>query len=123
MLRLLILSLAISQVYGLPATTSPEEAEPPETLFVGTLHENNQTALEPYNPLDHSLWKPDSSLYNGVPMVEKHIIVDGKNLTYQDFDIPALTLEQFKEHIMSTPQFFDSRGNFLYSSQDVQKYR
>ena len=117
---LLILSLAISQVSGLSITERSTEIEP---LFVKMPGSDGQDSFVPYQRFNFSQWKPDGTLYEGVPMVEKQIVVNGETLTYQDFNISALTLEQFKTYIMSTPDFRDSHGNVVFSDESAQKYR
>jgi hypothetical protein len=120
MINLLILSLAISQVSGLSITERSTVIEP---LFVKTPGSDGQDSFAPYQRFNFSQWKPDRTLYEGVPMAEKQIVVNGKTLTYQDFNISALTLEQFKTYIMSTPDFRDSHGNIVFSDEAAQKYR
>jgi hypothetical protein len=120
MQHLLILCLAISQTYGLSLTERSTVVEP---LFVKTRGSDSQDSFEPYQRFNFSQWKPDSTLYEGVLMVEKQTVVNGETLTYQDFNVSALTFEQFKMYIMSTPEFRDSDGNIAFSDKAAQEYR
>src|SRR4051794_30441443 len=123
MLPLLVVSLAIGQIHGHPITGHFEGLEPYPPLFVKALGQNNTPLFEPYDRFNYSHWKPDSSLYGDVLMVEKQTTVNGETITYQDFNISALTLEQFKQYIMSTPDFVNPDGSFIYSDLEAQKYR
>jgi len=119
----ILLHLGIRIAHGYPSTAHSQSAETPPSLFLKTLSEANETVFTPYKSLDYGQWKPDSTVYDGVPMVEKHAVVDGKNLTYQDFDIRALTTEQVKKYLKPTPEFFNSKGKPSYTLEDVEKYR
>lgn len=120
MQHLLFLCLAISQAYGLSTSEGSTAIEP---LFVKSQGPGGVDTFEPYQRFNLTQWKPDNTFYEGVPMVEKQTVVNGETLIYQDFNISALTLEQFKMYIMSTPDFRDSHGNILVSDEDSQKYR
>ncbi|KAJ6045630.1 uncharacterized protein N7446_012494 [Penicillium canescens] len=120
---IILLHLGVRIAHGYPSPARQQIAETAPSLFLKTLSESNETVFTPYKSLDYGRWQPDSTVYDGVPMVEKHAVVDGKNLTYQDFDIPALTTEQIRKYLMSTPEFFNSHGKLSYTLEDVEKYR
>ncbi|EAU33988.1 predicted protein [Aspergillus terreus NIH2624] len=117
---LLFLCLGISQTYCLPTSDGSTATEP---LFVKMQGPDGLDIFEPYQRDNLTQWKPDSTFYEGVPMVEKQTVINGETLIYQDFNISALTLEQFKKYIMSTPDFFDSHGSIIFSDEDAQAYR
>ncbi|KAJ6038897.1 uncharacterized protein N7446_014177 [Penicillium canescens] len=119
----ILLHLGVRIAHGYPSPVHQQSAETPPSLFLKSLSESNETVFTPYKSLDYGRWKPDSTVYDGVSMVEKHAAVDGKSLTYQDFDIPALTTEQIRKYLMSTPEFFNSHGKLSYTLEDVEKYR
>ncbi|KAJ6046973.1 uncharacterized protein N7446_011807 [Penicillium canescens] len=119
----ILLHLGVRIAHGYPSPVHQQSAETAPSLFLKSLSESNETVFTPYKSLDYGRWRPDSTVYDGVPMVEKHAVVDGKNLTYQDFDIRALTTEQVKKYLMSTPEFFNSQGKPSYTLEDVEKYR
>ncbi|KAL5365847.1 hypothetical protein BJX96DRAFT_182004 [Aspergillus floccosus] len=84
-----------------------------EPLFVKTQGPDGLDIFEPYHRFNLTQWKPDSTFYEDVPMVEKKTVINGETLIYQDFNTSALTLGQFKKYIMSTPDFFDSHGSII----------
>ncbi|KAL0931266.1 uncharacterized protein CTRU02_214001 [Colletotrichum truncatum] len=116
------LALALCQVHGFPTATSEATQEASTPLFLKVINGSNES-FEPYNPFDYQQWAPDGSLYADVPMLEKQMTVDGQQVTYQDFNISALSLEQFKEHFMGLPQFVDADGKFVPSDEEVKAYR
>ncbi|KAK1639683.1 hypothetical protein BDP81DRAFT_447323 [Colletotrichum phormii] len=93
---------------------------------MSSLLERDAADLPTYKPeeaFDYNKWTPDSALYEGLPMMDKQVQVDGKTLTYQDFNISALTTEQFKEHYMSLPEYFDSEGRFVPTDDEAKAYQ
>ncbi|WYZ35696.1 hypothetical protein EsH8_X_000343 [Colletotrichum jinshuiense] len=121
MLRSLFLTLAIGQVHGLVAPAAVDSAPNEATaLFV---KDGSNGTLKPYDAFDYPNWAPEASLYGELPMVEKHTVVDGKQLVYQDFNISALSADQFREHFMGQPKFYDSDGKFVPSAEEVKAYQ
>ncbi|KAL2882530.1 hypothetical protein SGCOL_002271 [Colletotrichum sp. CLE4] len=124
MLRLLSLALALGQVHGGVVARVDSSASSLEGM--SSLLERDAADLPTYKPeeaFDYNKWTPDSALYEGLPMMDKQVEVDGKTLTYQDFNISALTTEQFKEHYMSLPEYFDSEGKFVPTDDEVKAYQ
>ncbi|OHE90832.1 hypothetical protein CORC01_13876 [Colletotrichum orchidophilum] len=121
MLRLLSLALAFGQVHGGVVARVDSSPNAASSLLERDL-ESSLPAYKPEEFSDYHKWTPDSTLYEGLPLLEKQVTVDGKQLTYQDFNISALTTEQFKQHYMSIPQFFDSEGKFIPSGDEVESY-
>ncbi|CVK98898.1 uncharacterized protein FMAN_08381 [Fusarium mangiferae] len=116
----LVLALAISQAHCLvakavQANTSSKTTTP---LFVKDGNE-----FKPYDPFDFKDWAPEPSFYKGLHMIEKTIEVDGQKLTYQDFNMSSLSLEDFKTHVMNTEDFLDASGKFLPSNEEVKAYQ
>lgn len=122
MFRLLAVALAVGQIHGLAVVPGALDLEAPPPLFVKTAGGDNNTAFERYERFNYAHWKPDDSLYEGVPMVEKQVIVNGETVTYQDFDLTALTLDQFKQYFISTPEFLNGNGELSHSDEEAQKY-
>ncbi|GAB7336413.1 hypothetical protein MBLNU13_g09129t2 [Cladosporium sp. NU13] len=92
----------------------------PADLFV---NDGKNGSFKPYEAFNYTDWLPDASLYSELPMVEKYMEVDGQQLTYQDFNVSALSVEQFKEHFMNLPQFFDGKGNLVPTVDAVKSYQ
>ncbi|KZL88270.1 hypothetical protein CI238_01229 [Colletotrichum incanum] len=122
MLRLFVLAMIFGQLQGQPVEILETTENAITPLFIKSLNDNG-TTFEPYDAFDYQTWTPDNSLYEDVPLLEYRVTVDGKQLIYQDFNISALNLEQFKEHYMGLPQFFDADGNFIPSVEEVQAYQ
>ncbi|KZL82823.1 hypothetical protein CI238_11922, partial [Colletotrichum incanum] len=116
----IVFALTFGQIYGHPAALATESQNVAAPLFV---KDSDGITFEPYDPLDYMKWIPDSSLNESLPMVQKHVTVDGNLLTYQDFNISALHLEQFKKHFMSTANFVDANGKLLVSDEEAQAYQ
>jgi hypothetical protein len=111
----LILALAFGQVHGLAPKVYERTPAASSPMFI----KDSNGEFKPYA----NEWKPDPSLYDGLPMVEKTTEVDGKLLVYQDFNISALSVEHFKTHYMNTPDFHDKDGNFIPSDEEVKAYQ
>ncbi|KAI8237580.1 hypothetical protein K4K57_003051 [Colletotrichum sp. SAR 10_99] len=122
MLRLLSLALAISHVQARVVTRQDSNQDTRTPLFTKEV-EGNLTTYKPYDAFDYDHWTPEATLYDGVPMLEKQVTVDGKQLTYQDFNVSALTTEQFKTHYMNLPEYFDSKGNFIPTDAEVKAFQ
>ncbi|KAK2757444.1 hypothetical protein CKAH01_05701 [Colletotrichum kahawae] len=122
MLRLLSLALAISHVQARVVTRLDSSQDTATPLFTKEV-EGNLTTYKPYDVFDYNHWTPESTLYDGLPMLEKQVTVDGKQLTYQDFNVSALTTEQFKTHYMNLPEYFDAKGNFIPTDAEVKTFQ
>ncbi|GAO17586.1 hypothetical protein UVI_02050700 [Ustilaginoidea virens] len=128
MVHLLPFLLAASQCLGLAASASLKA--PPsgpkgqsQSFFIKKGPGLGEDAFQEYDASDYSAWEPDPSIYDGVPMVVKKTVVDGKNLTYQDFDVEKLSLDQFKKHLMGADVFYDEHKRFLFNDADAEAYR
>ncbi|KAL0942933.1 uncharacterized protein CTRU02_200819 [Colletotrichum truncatum] len=118
MLGSFVLALAFGHLVAASEASPGSETQ----LFVKNGN-GNDASYEPWKAFDYESWTPDNSLYKDVPMVEKHTVIDGKDFVYQDFDISALSLDQFKEHVMATSDFRDDQGNLVSSDQGAQAYQ
>ncbi|TDZ40501.1 hypothetical protein CTRI78_v010284 [Colletotrichum trifolii] len=124
MFRLLSIALTFGHVYArvVARLDATQDTATPSPLFTKE-RQGNITTFKPYDVFDYNQWTPESTIYDGLNMVEKKITVDGKQLTYQDFNISALTLEQFKFHYMNLPEYFDAKGNFIPTQAEVKAYQ
>ncbi|KAF5574196.1 hypothetical protein FPCIR_13693 [Fusarium pseudocircinatum] len=119
MLSGLVLALAISQAHCLVTKAVQASASPNTTtpLFV-----KDGNGFKPYDAFDFEAWAPEPSFYKGLHMIETTIEVDGQKLTYQDFNMSSLSLEDFKTHVMNTENFQDASGKFLPTDAEVKAY-
>ncbi|KAF4974014.1 hypothetical protein FZEAL_9034 [Fusarium zealandicum] len=120
MLNLLVLALAFGQVDCLVARASRSTDNNAEKLFV---KDGKDGSFKPYKSFDYKSWVPNTDLYNGIPMVEKTVMVKGEKLVYQDFNISALGEEDFKNHYMNLPEFHDAKGKFIPTNDQVKAYQ
>lgn len=120
MLTGLVLALAISQAHCLVAKAVQES---PSSNTTTPLFVKDGNGFKPYDPFAFKDWAPEPSFYNGLHMIETTIEVDGQKLTYQDFNMSSLSLEDFKTHAMNTKDFRDASGKFLPSDEEVKAYQ
>lgn len=122
MFHRLVLALALGQVHGLvlDRAAAPTDGDNTIPMYV---KDGKTGVFKPYQPFNYPDWVPDVSLYDELPMIGTTMTVDGKELVYQDFNISALSLEQFKQHFMNLPQFLDANGNFVPSTDEVKAYQ
>ncbi|KAF5017595.1 hypothetical protein F66182_10459 [Fusarium sp. NRRL 66182] len=94
-------------------------AKPATPLFV---KDGTKDGFKPYQAFNYPGWVPEPSFYEGLAMVEKTVEVDGQKLVYQDFNVSALGLEDFKAHFMGAEQFYDAKGKFMPSDEEAKAY-
>ncbi|KAF4989618.1 hypothetical protein FDECE_14654 [Fusarium decemcellulare] len=116
----LIIALAFGQAHGLVAKAV---ATPANTTIPMFIKDSSSGKFMPYDAFDYPKWVPQPSLYDGLPMVEKTIEVDGQTLVYQDFNISALGVGEFKAHYMNASEFYDANGKFIPSNGEVEAYQ
>ncbi|KAF5227619.1 hypothetical protein FANTH_14723 [Fusarium anthophilum] len=119
MLTGLVLALAISQAHCLVTRAVQERSSPNTTT---PLYVKDGNGFKPYDAFDFKHWIPEPSFYNGLHMIETTIEVEGQKLTYQDFNMSSLSLEEFKTYVMNTESFQDASGKFLPTDAEAQAY-
>ncbi|CZS93869.1 hypothetical protein WAI453_001275 [Rhynchosporium graminicola] len=80
-------------------------------------------ALKPYVPFDFENWDIDSSLYEGVPMIIKTTVIDGKTLKFQDFDLEHLSVDQLRNYVFNGDEYLHLNGSHSLSDNEVEYLR